>query len=468
MLATAGIVASGSLALALLAPGQASAKLSWSAPATLSSPELASDAGAVAMDAQGDAVEVWQGVKGTLAAARPAGGRWSGATLIGKAGQLPEVAMDPRGDAVVVWQRQGRGGADEVEAAVRPAAKRWQAPVQLGARANELSPLGVAMDSRGDAFALWEGGGVEAPVITSDLMPTGAGWQGAEAVSAPDEPEGVYDPELAVGAGGTALATWRTQSFAKEPVEEALHSAVRPVGGRWQSPVTLATDLPGGSAEASSAVDSHGNALVVWEGYEPGRGGEATSILQSALLPAGLTWQKPERVSHAATDEEAHPEVQTDSRGDAVAISLELGQRSPGRRFTLRADQRPAGGAWQAPVALYSTGPGAYAPLARLAVDGNGEAAVVWSTYTGSGPTALIEAATHSAGRGWSSAARVASIKVYRFDNGHGSIEANVPQPSVAIDAHGEAIATWYVYVGHGKFDLQSSQIALHGSRTRR
>src|SRR5204863_7828513 len=66
------------------------------------------------------------------------------------------VAMDAEGDAIVVWDDTGSGGssgtpgAGRVFAATKPAVGSWGSPVEVSAAARGGRDPGVGMDSRGD------------------------------------------------------------------------------------------------------------------------------------------------------------------------------------------------------------------------------------------------------------------------------------------------------------------------------
>jgi hypothetical protein len=69
---------------------------------------------------------------------------------------VPELALNARGDAVVAWDR-AYGLRGSIVARVRPGAgRRWAAPVTLSRRS--ASAVAVALDGRGNAFAVWLAG----------------------------------------------------------------------------------------------------------------------------------------------------------------------------------------------------------------------------------------------------------------------------------------------------------------------
>jgi hypothetical protein len=87
---------------------------------------------------------------------------------------------------------------------------------------------------------------------------------------------------------------------------------------------------------------------------------------------------------------------------------------------------------WSAPVGLSQSGGEEYA--ARLAVGPRGDAAAVWMHWNGDGYS--IQAATRPAGGAWSGPATLSAPGVH------------AGEPSIAIDAAGDAVVAWQQTVG--------------------
>lgn len=263
----------------------------WHAPVSLSAPgEDASDAH-VAVDRRGAAVAIWRRSSGTAfvvqSAERRPGGAWQAAVNI-TAGAMrtsaPQVGVDPQGNAIAVWER-GAGTIFAIQGAVRPADAVWQEPVNLSAVGAEVFDPQVAIDARGDAVAVW--GRFDAPnfVVQSAVRPAGAGWQTPVNVSAAGGTSPV--PQVAVDPRGNAIAVW-SRSNAKNSI---VQGAVRPAGGAWKAPADLSA--AGRSAtHPQVAVDAGGSAVAVWQRFDG-----KNSIVQGAgyddrgdpLLRAAIT-----------------------------------------------------------------------------------------------------------------------------------------------------------------------------------
>jgi IPT/TIG domain len=286
---------------------------SWQAPVVVSAAGHRGSQPRVAVDAQGDAVVVWDGGSGfpteVEAASRPAGGSWQAPVVISTADSTwARVAIDSQGDAVAVWERSAGNNNSVTEAASRPAGGFWQAPVVISPGYGE-NP-GVAIDSQGDAVAVWATANLE--VLEAGLRPAGGSWQAPAVVS--DAGGFANTPDVAIGARGEAIAVWENDKGNHDVIE----AATLPVGGSWQAPFVLGAG--GGFARLPQvAVDSQGDAVAVWE---DGTG----VVVEAASRPAGGYWQPPivlSRTGVAAYE----PQVALGAQGDAVAVWESTGDK---------------------------------------------------------------------------------------------------------------------------------------------
>jgi hypothetical protein len=418
----------------LLTCASAGAAATWLAPSSLS----ASGGGtvgstALAADPKGDAVSVWwrEGVGIESAYRLAESPSWSTPAAVSTPGQKaenPEVGVDAQGDAVAVWQ----GGAEEkVEAAVRPASSGlWQAPVAISPEGGGWLRPQVAVDGRGDAVAMWSypypGSSPSAEVndtIQAAVRPSGTNeWGPAEWVSelgeAPNKNRFSKAPQVAIDAEGGAVAVWEDQaSESASVVHNLIEAAVKlPNSTTWVSPVVLAE----AGRQPQVAIDARGDAIAVW----PGPGG-----LYSATLPASSsTWQPPVPVS---TIEAEHPHVGMDSLGDAVVAWESIGAVTN----TVQAAVKPVGAAaWGAPANLsepveYSHGYPRLNP--SVAIDAKGSAAAAWDGFHSSTDETVQVAVLSAIGASWQASLQLA-------DAG-GSFAI----PLVGMDEKGNGEAVW-------------------------
>jgi len=143
----------GVTTLGLLVAAPAGAAPVWSAPADLSAAGHDAHAPQVAVDPQGDAVAVWHRSDGAndivQSSLRPAGAVWQAPVDLSATGANavdPQVALDAQGDAVAIWDRSD--GANQIaQGSVRAAGGAGQAAVDLSAAGADALALDLAVDA---------------------------------------------------------------------------------------------------------------------------------------------------------------------------------------------------------------------------------------------------------------------------------------------------------------------------------
>jgi len=431
------MVATACVAFASLAATRAGAAPAWLAPVNLSAAGLDTSAAnpEVALDAQGNAVAVWERYDGkdkiVQSAVRPAGsGAWQAPVNLSEPGgnaRSPMIAVDPQGDAVAVWERTNVEEEKEEEAvvqgAVRPAGSgAWGPPVNLsatGPKHRAANPR-VVLDPQGNAVAVWERSSGENYIVQSAIRQSGSTtWQPAVDLSE-SGPE-LKSPMVAVDPQGNAVAVW--ERFNKETKEKIIQSSVRPAGsGAWQAPTDISKT--GGSArEPQIALDPQGNAVAVWERDNS----EKETLVQGAVRPAGTgIWQTPTDLAKGEGFARS-PMVGLDSQGNAVVVWEFLNTTST-EGNVLGAVRPAATGVWQPPIEV--SVPGHKAANPQIALDPQGNAVTVWEQEEG--PKWIVEAA-----------ARPAVSGIWQAPAGISSADLTFPTPQVAVDPQGNVVAVW-------------------------
>ena len=134
-----------------------------SAVDTLSDPGQDAEVPQVAVDDSGNAVFTWECSDGTnqrvQARARAFGGALSVVQTLSDAGQdaeVPQVAVDADGDAVFIWERLDNAGKERIQAATRSAAGVVGVVQTLSSGGQHAQLAQVAVDADGDAAAVWQ------------------------------------------------------------------------------------------------------------------------------------------------------------------------------------------------------------------------------------------------------------------------------------------------------------------------
>jgi len=425
------------VALTLLAVAPASAAPAWLAPVNLSEAGETTARPQVAVDAQGDAVAVWEHSNGidyvVQASVRPAGGSWQTPVDLSESvpSQLnPRVAVDPGGEAIAVW-RLTSGGA-RVQASVRPAGGSWQTPVDLSEAGKEAGGPDVALNPQGEAIVTWTGSHGGNSIVQASARPAGGSWQTPVELSKVKAGENAGSASVALDSKGDAVAVWERSNESAYVVQ----ASERPAGGSWQTPL----DLSGPAAEPTDeqvAIDSQGDAVAVWQFWN----GEPHGV-QASEMPAGGSWQTPLDISESGMLS-LHPSVAVDPGGDAIA-TWEVDEGAG--HFVAQASSMPAGGSWQTPVQLSEAGESA--GRASIAFDPHGDAVAVWSASNGAG--SIVQASSMPAGGSWQTPVQLSEAGEYALDS------------TVAVDSHGDAVAVWERFPHNDNQEMDVVQAAEH------
>jgi PKD repeat protein len=219
---------------------------------------------------------------------------------------------------------------------------------------------------------------------------------------------GGLNAQVAMNARGDMVVAWQHGNGAATTVQ----AAVRPQGGSFSAPVTVAA--AGETAAAPQVgIDGTGNAAVLWRRDVAGKG-----TVRAALRPAGGEFGAPVDVSAAGEDAGA-PQLALSAGGIGVVTWV----RQDGAHKLLRALTRSAAGALSGPVDVSSSSEDAQQPSA--AIDAAGNAIVVWIAG------GIVKRAEEPAGGSFTAPARLSAI-------GEVAIV-----PDVSVGDGGAAIATW-------------------------
>src|SRR5262245_58920194 len=154
----------------------------------------------------------------------------------------PQVALDARGDAFAVWSETRPSGTTEM-AAIRPVGGGWAAPTPLGAGGNGR----LAVNARGDAVVV---GLASAAASRAFVVYHRAGGRFGPARLLPGTRGGNSLPSVAIDGAGRALVAWSDG--------KRVRLASRARGSRWSSRVL------GQGVDPAVATNPRGDALVLW------------------------------------------------------------------------------------------------------------------------------------------------------------------------------------------------------------
>jgi hypothetical protein len=426
------------LTIALLVTTPASAAPGWSPPVNLSGSGKSVSEPQIAVDAAGEAVAVWKRFDEQhsfiQAASRPPGGAWSAPTTISVSGKGPrsfelQLAMNAAGEAVAVWTHERDLDEDTtIQAASRSPAGSWSAPATISrstglAGAREAQ---VVISASGEAVAAWN----QFHAVKAASRPPGGVWSRPASLS-----KGRGDtlfPQIAMNSAGEAIAIW--ESYGASGFADIVQAAARPPGGAWSGPANLST----ARQEPTSpqvAIAASGEATVVWareffiaiQGVSRSPGGKWSSV---------RTLAKPNRHPLEVLGPE-DPQVSFEPAGAPVAVWVREVAHSG---LVVQTATGGLGGIWSKPTSISPRPLFAFEP--QVALDAAGGAVVTWISRRGYGYD-VIKSASRPPGGAWSPSMTIspkqgesrdvrlaanpagAAVAIWqRADHGHSFIEA--------------------------------------------
>jgi hypothetical protein len=217
----------------------------------------------VAVDPNGNAVVVWSLFDGTnsriQARRRSASGTLSSKQTLSAAGQdaqTPQVAVDANGNAVVVWQRSD-GTNVRIQARYRSASGTLSSVQTLSAAGQDASDPQVSVDPNGNAVAVWwRSDGTNARIQARRRSASGT-LSSVQDVS--EAGQDAQTPQVSVDPNGNAVVVWQWYDGTNFRIQARRRAA----SGNLSSVQTLSEG--GQHAQYPQvAVDTKGNASAVW------------------------------------------------------------------------------------------------------------------------------------------------------------------------------------------------------------
>lgn len=300
-----------------------------------------------------------------------------------------------------------------------PAAQaEWLPPVDISEVGEYIAAPDVALDSAGNATAVWSRWNGSDMVVESSYRPAGEGWGSAENLSEPEVegefPAGAHDatsPQVVVDRNGYLTVTWERYAWPETTIE----SVGKAPGGSWSEPVEVTEFAQGADPEPFLAVDGEGSNTLVWVQEE---------TVMSSFRVFGQEWGAPIPLSEG---ESFTPQAAMDGRGDATAVWM----HNDGSHYVVESAYRPEQGEWGEATVVSAPGEEGGNPHVAISygAGGNGNSLVVWRGEDEG--EERLRAAYRPYGGEWGGAADVSAPG-----------EA-VQSPRAAVDPDGNALAVW-------------------------
>ena len=291
----------------------------------------------------------------------------------------------------------------------------------------------MAVDADGNIMALWlqsDAGGLANRVCAA--LYTASGWQ-APTVLNPDAASDLpaYQPKLAADRNGQFFAVWSQAWKTEDQPRIGVYGKRYALGSGWEAAVTTIfadeADVGGNATGALDiAADASGNATAVWGANDATW---AHFTIQAARYTPGTGWAPGQILSPDGVQSATPPAVAMDGAGNAMVV---WGQAAGDNRAAkgLQAARYTVAG-WQTPLPIEpsSIAETRSSAVARVGFDPSGNALAVWSHSAQPGVYAIPWSLT----AGWGSATVLADTHATGADEG----------VSLALDRQGHALALW-------------------------
>ncbi len=374
----------------------------WGTP-TLIETDDAGNAAAprVATDGAGNAIAVWYQSNGSQTNIRanryaPDTG-WSTATPIETNATAdptypdPQVAVSPDGNAIAVWF-ESDGTRTNIWANRYVIGVGWGTAALIETdNTDSASRPEVAVDSAGNAFAVWQQSDGTRTNIWANRYVAGSGWASAVLIET-ENLQGAVSADVDIDANGNAIAVW---SQANASVRFSIWANRYVAGSGWGIATKIETDDTGNASSPRVGFDSDGNAIAVWQQHD----GTRFNILANRYETAS-GWGTATLIETGDGTAQA-ADIAVDRHGNAFAIW----RQSDGTQDNLWVARYAVGSGWGTPEVI-ETDNGIVAS-GELAFDGADNAVAVW--FQSDGTRNNIWANRYVNGSGWGAAGLIES-----------------------------------------------------------
>jgi len=346
----------------------------WEAPEMISDADFGnSNYPRVSVNSSGNAVCVWQQESrvtrhySILANWYVVGAGWGTPSLVefNETGNTsgPDVFTLPDGGAVAVWEGDAPGSNYSVWAN-RYGSSGWGTPELLETEAGGITQIQVASNPSGDGIAVWSQTNGTYYHIWAARYYALSGWEVAELVEE-DAATYAFYPKPALDSNGNAIVVWS----ASETGYDHIWANRYEVGKGWGNATRLEKESSLHASYPGVAVDSDGNAIAVFTLRL------AYAHVQTSRYVVGTGWGDPVPIENNPYDV-LDPIIDFDSLGNAICAWCQITD-TPSGIFSIWVNRYDASAGWGTARSIGNTGTGnAYDP--RVSCDPSGNAIVVW------------------------------------------------------------------------------------------
>jgi hypothetical protein len=246
-------------------------------------------------------------------------------------------------------------------------------------------------------------------------------WRGPQAIETVGTGD-AYNPKVAIDAKGNAMAVWSQYDGARFSIWANRYLAT----SGWCGATLISIDPHGDAFQPNVVMNTDGVALIAWEQ----RDNDRCSIWVNRFVP-DVGWGSAALLKTVTTPAFLSPILAIDGRGDGLIVSTVYGQYASeiwGDGYSRDHKKIDAKEAARASMRISHLGSAA---SPRIAINARGRAVLVWIQHDGR--RHQVWASRYVISLGWDQPTLIDA-----------STKGNAYDPQVAIDADGNATATWY------------------------
>ncbi|MBN2318307.1 MAG: hypothetical protein JXR49_04485 [Acidobacteria bacterium] len=337
------------------------------------------DSPQIAMDDDGNAIAVWSqhdGFRYNIWANYFDGTDWGTAELIetdnsGNA-ELPQIVMDADGNAVAVWEQ--RDGTRNIRANYFDGAT-WGTAVTIETddTGNAYSPQ-IDMDGEGNAIAVWSQFDGFNYNIWANYF-DGTAWGTAEIIDT-NNVGSAYSPQIAMNHDGNAVSVWEQHDSFRYNIwanNFILYDEDEEEVAEWGMGMSIEDENTGDAESPQIAMDDDGNAIAVWMQFD----GFRYNIWANHF--DGTAWGMAELIETVDYGNAYSPQIAMGDDGNAIAVWTQY----DGFRYNIWVNHFD-GTTWWGIAELIETVDTGNAESPQIAMDDDGNAIAVWTQFDGS------------------------------------------------------------------------------------
>jgi hypothetical protein len=414
----------------------------WRGPAVVAGGAASERLPSVAVDANGNAVVVFESGTDIYFSRYEAATGWSTPAPIatGSYGQ-PLVAVDGMGRFTAVWSASSGAAATGIWASTSANGISWPAPTPIHATGSYVFKPVLAMNSRGEAIAAWtQRVGSNLFQVVVSLRDPAIGWSSSFVLRPGDDANDRW-PAVAMSETGDMFVLWEQRDTTAANMNNSVWWWKQDIVHNWTGPAPFESYDAGTATSPAIAVNAAGDAIVTYRQ----QGGSVSELW--ARRYAGRVWATPLKVGEATSiDATQPPSVTLDASGTATVA---WGNGDVSGRYNVHVNRAAqSASTWPAATAMETDNLASdNADLGRATMpvvrsDGAGNAVVVWRKLGPSGVRYDLHARRFSGGS-WGPQALIETVDMA------GTAPAVVFGPALGVNAAGVAVAAWF-YAGAG------------------